>query len=416
MLTQRMAKNAVLMTLGEEQSAPQADDIERFERVLWALEQGDGELGVPPNSDPDIARQLAGVKGVWDRYRSALEAVMANPELSQESLETIKKLDAPLVEALDLVVKRFEEDAIDKVRTTLVSSLLVLLGSVFLTYLVIVRPLLRHLAATVSSGEDLTVGITTVFRSLEGNSEALSMQAASQAASLEQTATALSELEMQNRANAENASSVNEAMKDSMALVEGGREAVEKMIGAMGEIGDASGKIASITESTEEIAFQTHILALNAAVEAARAGEAGMGFAVVADEVRRLAKRTADAAQETALLIQDSLEKTRKGAEIVEDLEGRFSGIHGSASRTSMMVEEISSRSEQQAGALAQINIALEDINGRTQETATNSETISVASQELSANVSSLHDLMRELSRDFLGGDPVKSPSATPAE
>ena len=94
------------------------------------------------------------------------------------------------------------------------------------------------------------------------------------------------------------------------------------MVVQMNEIGNSSNKIARIIKVIDEIAFQTNILALNAAVEAARAGEAGLGFAVVADEVRNLAQRCAQAARDTAGLIEDSISTSRDGHARLDQMAG----------------------------------------------------------------------------------------------
>ena len=102
---------------------------------------------------------------------------------------------------------------------------------------------------------------------------------------------------------------------------------LDDMVASMGAIKGSSEKVARILKTIDQIAFQTNILALNAAVEAARAGEAGMGFAVVADEVRSLAQRSAQAAHDTAGLIEESIASTRNGEASVQQLTSAFAGI-----------------------------------------------------------------------------------------
>src|SRR2546425_3853079 len=99
------------------------------------------------------------------------------------------------------------------------------------------------------------------------------------------------------------------------------------MVASMHSIQESSQKVAKIIKTIDEIAFQTNILALNAAVEAARAGEAGMGFAVVADEVRNLAQRSAQAAKDTAALIEEAINSAGEGSQKVEQVAHGFAAI-----------------------------------------------------------------------------------------
>lgn len=102
------------------------------------------------------------------------------------------------------------------------------------------------------------------------------------------------------------------AMRSAKVLDENA-ENMEKMQQAMREIEETSDRISGIIKAIDDISFQTNILALNAAVEAARAGAAGKGFAVVADEVRSLATKSAEAAKNSADLINASIEAVRHG-------------------------------------------------------------------------------------------------------
>src|ERR1700742_4175435 len=113
------------------------------------------------------------------------------------------------------------------------------------------------------------------------------------------------------------------------------------MLESMKDISTSSEKISKIIKVIDEIAFQTNILALNAAVEAARAGEAGMGFAVVAEEVRNLAQRSAQAARDTASLIEESILKSTEGSRKLEEVASSIVGITESAGKVKTLVHEV---------------------------------------------------------------------------
>ncbi len=151
---------------------------------------------------------------------------------------------------------------------------------------------------------------------VSASSQSLAQGASEQAASLEETSGALTEIETTTRTNTETAEKAARRAADSRAHAEAGQKAVRQMDAAIAEIEKSAGETSKILKTIDEIAFQTNLLALNAAVEAARAGEAGKGFAVVAEEVRSLAKRSADASKQTAALIEGSVAAARNGVAI----------------------------------------------------------------------------------------------------
>src|SRR6185295_9440296 len=160
--------------------------------------------------------------------------------------------------------------------------------------------------------------------------QSLSHGATEQAASLEETSASMEEMASMTRRNAENATQATRLVTDVADQVTASNAALLQMVTSMAAIKESSNKVAKIIKTIDEIAFQTNILALNAAVEAARAGEAGMGFAVVADEVRNLAQRSAQAAKDTAGLIEESIARSQEGATNVQQVATAIEAITGS--------------------------------------------------------------------------------------
>jgi len=173
---------------------------------------------------------------------------------------------------------------------------------------------------------------------------------------------------------------------------------------AMGEISKASEQTSKIIKTIDEIAFQTNLLALNAAVEAARAGEAGAGFAVVADEVRNLAMRAAEAARNTADLIEGTVKKVKEGEDLLVQTNEDFCEVAEVAAKVGSLVDEIASASHEQTQGLDQVNSAMTEIDRVTQQTAASSEEAASASEELSAQAEYMKKYVEDLDHLVSGG------------
>ena len=253
---------------------------------------------------------------------------------------------------------------------------------------------------------DVRVGAEEISR---GNLD-LSQRTEQQASSLEETAASMQQMTAIVKNNAENAAQANQLAAAARARAEKGGEVVGKAVVAMGEINEASAKIADIIGVIDEIAFQTNLLALNAAVEAARAGEQGRGFAVVAAEVRGLAARSAAAAKEIKSLIQDSVNKVTEGARLVDETGKALSEIVAGAQKVTDVVAEIAVSSSEQAAGIDQVNTAITSMDGSTQQNAALVEESSAAAQALTSQAANLAELIARFRVD--AGSAHGSPPA----
>ena len=222
----------------------------------------------------------------------------------------------------------------------------------------------------------------------------LSERTEQQAASLEQTSATMEQMTASVRQNADNAKHADTLARDARGSAEIGSEVVDQAVKAMGDINESSSKIAEIIGVIDEIAFQTNLLALNAAVEAARAGEHGRGFAVVASEVRNLAGRSATAAKEIQILIQDSREKVDEGSKLVNRSGEVLAEINTSVKQVSDIVSEIASASSEQAGGIDEVGKAIAHMDDMTQQNAALVEESAAASELLSEQSDDLENLV----------------------
>jgi methyl-accepting chemotaxis protein/methyl-accepting chemotaxis protein-1 (serine sensor receptor) len=259
---------------------------------------------------------------------------------------------------------------------------------------------LRQIAGEMADGAEQ---VASAASQVSSSSQSLAQGASEQAASLEETSASSEEISSMARKNSENSMGAAALVTESQRKFLQTNRSLDQMVGAMAEINTQSDKIAKIIKVIDEIAFQTNILALNAAVEAARAGEAGMGFAVVADEVRNLAQRCAQAAGDTAGLIEESIAKSKDGKVKVDQVAAAIGTITGESAKVQTMVDEVNLGSQEQARGIEQIGKAIAQMEQVTQKTAANAEEGASAAQELNAQSETLKDIVRRLTA-IVGG------------
>jgi methyl-accepting chemotaxis protein len=330
--------------------------------------------------------------------------------------------DAELVvgKLVDDIVAASEQGATTEVATSTHRSALVattmLVGGISAVLLCVVlgifvtRRISRVLATISAQLDDGADQVSDAARQVSTAAQQLAETATVQASSLEESSAALEQMAASTRSNAERAGSASGLAGRTRHNADAGEQTMGRLNVAMGAINESAGEISKIIKVIEEIAFQTNLLALNAAVEAARAGEHGKGFAVVAEEVRNLAIRCADAAKNTAGLIEEAVTRARDGGAVAQGAGESLHAMVGDVAQLADLLHGISQASNEQAEGVSQISKAVSQMDTSTQQNAASSEQSAAAAEELNSQALAVKGLVSEL-MSLVGSDTGRSRS-----
>jgi len=398
-------KDAVML---QDASSLNAGDAEAQAGVA-ALQSASDKLAYDPALQRQAADLVTRFSDIHSRSKAAFTQMIATPSPGTQSAvmtlqEESKKMEQSLKDLYDLVgVQAFqaELDAVTASNSRQVGlglglflvAVLIAIGSVYVMEKQVSKPL-RELAERLADGAR-RVAASALHISTSG--QMLAEGASSQAASLEETSASSEEISSMAQRSAADCHSAADLVTMSQVKFTDANKSLSELVSAMNEISVSSGKVSKIIKIIDEIAFQTNILALNAAVEAARAGEAGLGFAVVADEVRNLAQRCAQAARDSAEIVDESIARSKQGKSRLDNVAISIQAVTGESVKVKILVDQINTASNEQTRGITQIAKSISLMEKVTQSSASSAQESSAAAQDLTSESNLLNEIVSSL-------------------
>lgn len=254
----------------------------------------------------------------------------------------------------------------------------------------------KSMAEVIKGIQHVSDEVSSAAEQVAASSNDLADGATNQAAVVEELTATVEGVSEQVEKNSKSAKEISGRVdKLGNAILESNGK-MKDMVDSMNEINGASKEIDKIIATINEIAAQTNLLALNASIEAARAGEAGKGFAVVANQVNVLADQSAQAAKESATLIETSVKAVEKGMVIAGQTASQLQEVAENSQIITKEVTNIADTLETQATEIKQINDGIEQINDVVQTNSATSEECAASSQEMSSEAENLREMIQK--------------------
>ena len=252
----------------------------------------------------------------------------------------------------------------------------------------------KGLSQTISNVQESSNQVSAGADQLAQSSQGLAEGATDQAAALEELTSSVNEVAENVAENTKSTDRVHDQAKEVAIKADSGMAKMKELIESMKHISDTTNDIQAVIGKIESIASQTNLLSLNASIEAARAGEAGKGFAVVAEQIKELAEESAASAEETRVMLTNSLNQVEIGSNVADQTSQFMDEMIEQLDVVVMEVAKIRQVSDQQAESVKQISQAVEQVSSVVQSNSATSEQVSATSQELSASAEGLDEMI----------------------